>query len=169
MSGNTWKILIQNNEFGAVEGAMGIGDQGIQILRNDNNGTLNLTADNNMIVNTTNEGIRIYTAFTGSANLNSLIRAANNSFNSIGAAEALYAWTSGNANSCFHITGNTGNGAGGAPSGSIRLHQEGSSILRITQASTANLSTDNNGATVNTGGTISFDGTCTDPPLPTLP
>jgi hypothetical protein len=65
---------------------------------------------------------------------------------------------------CTHITGNTLTGAG-VPG--ITLQQSLSAVLQITQASTAALSTANEGATVTPVGTITFNGTCTTTPQPT--
>ena len=68
------------------------------------------------------------------------------------------------ADSCFHII-NSDDGFGGSP-GFIELNQGNASTLQITQPSTASLSVANNGATISTSGLISFNGTCTNPPLP---
>lgn len=166
-----WNVLIQNNQFGTAAGSLGIGDDGIQVLNRDGQGTLNLTIENNLIANTASEGIRIFTdedLGLGAGNPISRIRIANNTLNSIGAAEAIYILTRDTADGCFHISGNGGN-AGGAPDGSIALDQLNTSILRITQASSAGLSTANNGAVVSLAGTITFNGSCTNPTLPSNP
>nr|HQH70827.1 hypothetical protein [bacterium] len=168
----TWNVLIQNNQFGAVAGSTGIGDDGIQVLNRDGRGTLNLTIDNNLIANTVSEGIRIFTdedLALGAGFPISRIRMANNTFNNIGTVEAIYVLTRDTADGCFHIAGNTGNGAGGSPDGSIALDQANTSILRISQAGTAALAAANNGAAVSTLGNITFNGSCTNPTLPSNP
>ncbi len=66
---------------------------------------------------------------------------------------------------CFHVSGNSGNGLDGDFVDEIVL-DNGGSLFEITQASTAALSTANNSAGVTPVGTITFNGSCTNPPLP---
>lgn len=167
----TWTILVENNFIGQdnINNSFnGLGDDGIQILHRDNGGTLNLTIENNTIANTGSEGIRFFSdedLNIGANNPTSNVRIANNSFvNIAGGEQAIELRTSDTAQACFHVTGNNG-GASNSP-GIIHLNQAGTSVLNITQASLAELSTANNSADATSSGTITFNGACTNPSLP---
>ena len=95
-------------------------------------------------------------------------RIVNNSIISVGLFEqAIEIDTREIFDGCFHIADNN-NGSGGSLTAEIDLAQGGSSILEITQASTAALSTANNGSVVIAAGAITFNGSCTNPALPSL-
>jgi hypothetical protein len=173
--GRSFTILIQNNDIGVDNTGGGfndLGDDGIQIRHRDNRGTLNLTIEDNTIVNTGSEGIRFFSDEDLSLGSNmpvSNVRIADNSFSNIctggGCAEAIVLLTRDTAKACFHIIGND-NGSGGSPGRMALDNSIGAATLQITQSSTGALATANNAATITTFGSITFNGTCTNPLLP---
>ncbi|MDH3753219.1 MAG: tandem-95 repeat protein, partial [Acidimicrobiia bacterium] len=167
-------ILVQNNDIG-VDNTLtaggpfnGLGTDGIATLHRDSSGSLNITIEDNTISNITNQAIDVFTdedIGLGGTNPTSSIRIADNTFTGLG-DDAIEVDTDETANACLHIFGNS-NGAAGSP-GTFDLDQRGDplTVLQITQASTAALSTDNTGATVVPTGTITFNGMCLNPTLP---
>ncbi len=161
----TWTILIQNNTFDLNS----VGDDGIQVLNRDHRGVLNLTIENNTIRETVSEAFRYFSdedLGLGAPNPGGLIRFVNNDLINIDVdnnENEIHLGTSDTANSCYHISGND-NGAGGSP-GVINFSIVAPSVGQITQASTAALAAANAGATI-AGSTPTFNGTCTNPPLP---
>ena len=171
----TWTVLIQNNFIGqnaAGTITTGMGDDGIAAVLGDNNGVYNITIEDNTIrsVAPQGEGIDFFVdeddnnAFPAPVGRTRIV---NNNIISVGPFEqAIEIDTREIFDGCFHIDRN--NGSGGALTGEIDLTQGDTSILEITQASTVALATANFGSTVLTAGTITFNGTCTNPALPSL-
>lgn len=146
-------LLIQNNTIDTNNG-----DDGIQFAVGDNNGTYNITIEDNSISNTGSEGIRFFfdDDFDQSPTLN--LDVVDNQFTVIGDGAVELA-TRDSAIACTEITGNN-NGGGGSP-GTILLDERDTSSISITQASTAALSTANNSATVIIQtNPVSFNATC---------
>jgi hypothetical protein len=166
-SSTTSTILIQNNSIGSDATFPGIGDDGIQVLHRDGTKVLNLTIDDNQIVNTGSEAIRYFAdddvAGGGPGNA---VRIAGNTFGNNGTVDTsdsiVIISQDPGTDVCTHITGNS------SVEG-ITLQQSLSAVLQITQASTAALATANGGAVVTPVGTITFNGGCTAPPQPDNP
>lgn len=161
---NTVTIQVDGNSFGVQPGFTGIGDDGIQVLHRDGTKTLNLTISNNTIGNTVSEGIRYFAdddvAGGGPGNQ---VRIFGNTFTAIGDPNTIVMISQDPGTElCTHIASNTGVVG-------ITLQQSLSAVLQITQPSTAALAAANGGAAVTPVGTITFNGTCTNPPLPTNP
>jgi hypothetical protein len=168
-------ILIENNQIGTTfnfesVNHTGVGDDGIQVLHRDGTKTLNLTINNNQIANTgagQGEALRYFTdddvAGGGPGNL---LKVTNNTFTNIGLPDAIVIITQDpGTDLCTNISTNTFVGA----NKNIFLSQAGTSVLQITQASVAALAAANTNATASSTGTITFNGTCTNPLLPTNP
>ncbi len=162
-----WTILVQDNSIGVddIAGTFnGLGDDGIQVLFSDSNGTLNLTVEDNTIANTSSEGIRMFfdeDTGLGSGNPRANIRIVDNNFSNVGRPESIYLYNRDTSQACYHMTGNT-------IVGEIRLRERDSAFTEITQSSSAALSAANFGAVVNVSDNpISFNGSCFNPPLPT--
>jgi Ca2+-binding RTX toxin-like protein len=94
------------------------------------------------------------------------MRVANNVFTNL-SDDAIEIDTDETASVCTHIVGNS-DGAAGSP-GDFDLDQRGGTdaTLQVTQASVAAIAAANNAANVIPGGTLTFNGTCTNPALPT--
>ena len=160
-----WTILVDSNDIGVDSSFPGMGDDGIQVLFTDTDGILNLTVENNTIGNTASEGARMFfDEDTGAGGGNPLanVRIANNVFTNIATPESLYLYNRDTSQACYHIIGNS------LPFGSeIRLRERDAAFVEITQLSAAALSVDNGGAIINVSDNpISFNGSCTNPPLP---
>lgn len=161
-----WTILAKNNTMTLSNTS----DDGIQILNRDHTGTLNLTIESNTISGPVSEGIRSFDADrSGAVQVGPFAnyKFANNTFTNIGAAETIYVISDDQASVCAHITGNGGNGTGAGKNFTLERRVT-TATLQITQASTAALSTANNNVTVNVNvQPVTFNGACTNPPLPT--
>jgi hypothetical protein len=170
-SNQTSTIEIDNNLIGAAVtfesvNYSGLGDDGIQVLHRDGTKTLNLTITDNQIVNTGSEGIRYFADddVVGGGPEN-LIKITGNTFGNNGTVDTSDSMViisqDPGTNVCTQIASNT------SVEG-ITLQQTLSAILSITQASTADLSAANGGATVTPSGTITVNTPC-NPPLPSNP
>jgi hypothetical protein len=174
--GQTWTVLIQNNFVGQNSNGSvttGMGDDGIAALLGDNNGVYNITIEDNTIrsVDPQGEGIDFFVDEDGNDAFPAPVgstRIVNNSIISVGLFEqAIEIDTREIFDGCFHIAGND-NGSGAALPGDIEVSQGDTSTLQITQASIVALSMANANSVVFPSGAITFNGACTNPPLPSL-
>jgi hypothetical protein len=163
----TSTILIQGNTIGGDATFPGIGDDGIQVLHRDGTKVLNLTIESNQITSTNSEAIRYFSDddVSGGGPGNAL-RIANNQFGSNGLVDlsdsiVIVAQDPGTA-VCAHIAGNS------SVEG-ITLQQSLSAVLQISQSDLVALAAANGVALVTPVGTITFNGGCSNPPLPGNP
>ena len=164
-----WTILIQNNEIGVDNSGTaggpfnGIGDDGIQVVFGDHDGTMNLTIEDNTFANILSEGVKTFfdDDLAGGTNPVSQVRIVDNTFTSITSGQGIEHDTRDTAETCLHITGNT------LGTADIIIDTRDTSTATISQASAAALSTANGGATVTeqNNGITGFNVACS----PTLP
>ncbi len=170
----TWTVLVQNNTIG-VSGSpsdshSALADDAIELFSRDHDGTLNLTIEDNIVHNTINRGISLFTDedIASSAGPTNNLRIVSNSFTGVG-TEEIRIKTQDEADACAHIASHTVPG-----SGTILLDEDtspaSSTVLQITQASLGALSTANSSWTVSEpDGSVSFGGGCMNPTLPMNP
>ena len=161
----TWTVLVSGN---TISNGSSTADDGIGILSRDHNGTMNLTIQSNKISGVGDDGISLFTdedspqAHTPATNLR-IVGNTINSPNMLG-AEEIRIRVRDAAIVCTHIEGNT------SAAGTIELDEGSGTSIQITQSSVAALDGANsNFTTVNSGDPLSFNGTCTNPTLPSNP
>ena len=171
---DTWSILIQNNFLGRnAAGSVndGFATSAISSRLGDNNAAYNVTIEDNFLANTELDGLFFTTDDDVSGSPTVALRIANNSFDNISplfGLDSIFLQSADTSVLCTHIAGNN-NGAGGSP-GSCYLIFGGSADDSITQASTASLSSANNGMSVlSAANTPIFNGSCSNPTLPANP
>jgi hypothetical protein len=179
-SGTSWKVLVLNNYIDQHNGvdvggdlcAGTSGDQGIVIFNRDHTGTLEVAIENNIVIDSLNQGMRMFVADREGAvtnGPNTVVRIANNSFTNITGTEAISISSDDEADVCAHIMGNTKTGGGG-PDGTIFLDRRvATAVFNVPQASTAAIAADNNGASVTLGLQPRTFGVTCNPTLPTHP
>ncbi|MBP7998732.1 MAG: DUF11 domain-containing protein [Chloroflexi bacterium] len=162
----TWTIAVLNNSFDLNSR----GDDGMQVLNRDHQGNLYLTVEGNTFRETTSEAFRYFSdEDLGVFTPRGQVRFVDNDLINIDVdanEDEIVLITQDEANSCYHLTGND-NGALGSPGVINFTIGAAPAVGQITQSSVANLAGANSGATV-AGSVPTFNGTCTNPPLPTF-
>jgi hypothetical protein len=148
------------------------GDQGMVIFICDHPGMFNVTADSNIVIDSLDQGSRVFVADREGAvtdGPNTFLALTNNSFSNITHPDAISMSSDDLADVCANVSGNTKSG-GGPPDGNIFLERRVAGAgFNVPQASTVAIATDNNGSTVTTGAVpLTFNTTC-NPPLPSNP
>ncbi len=173
-SEKVWTLLVQNNAIGR-DGldTDGIRGHGLQVRWDHRRGDVALTVEDNLIASVALAGIRAsFESPPGSDRVGVEMRIVDNTIievdTGMGGAGAIDLRTHESIG-CFHLEGNHGESVVIASLGPIFLTQEAPFPLEISQGSIPELSQSNNGANVFETGVVGFNGTCTDPRLPSNP